>query len=98
MNQLFRSAVAAGCASLILAGCASPVPRLTDLGGGAYSLTKRAGLAAQRSAELKSQLELEALRMCSDKGQALTMLDTRAVDPDPPDYSFATIQFRCVPR
>lgn len=82
----------------MLAGCASASTKLTDLGAGAYSMTKRSGLSSQRSAELKSQLELEALKVCSDRGQALTMLDTRVVDPDPPEYSSATIQFRCVPR
>ena len=92
--RLFVIALAAA----IVGGCASPATRLSDLGSGAYAMTKRSGLAARRSAELVSELELEALKVCSDRGLALTMLDTRAVDPDPPDYSSATVQFRCVPR
>ncbi len=98
MNRAFGNAIAACCAALVLAGCASPSSGLSDLGGGAYSMTKRSALSSQRSAELKSQLELDALKICAARGLALTMLDTRVVDPDPPEYSSATIQFRCVPR
>ena len=98
MKRASRSAIAAGCAALVLAGCASSSTGVTDLGDGAYAMTKRSGLTSQRSAELKLQLEREALALCSGRGQALTMLDTRVFDPDPPEYSSATIQFRCVPR
>jgi hypothetical protein len=82
----------------LVAGCATPSSQLTDLGGGAYSMTKRSsGLRAPRSDALKAQAELEALALCRDRGQALTMLDSRVVDPDPPENAVATIQFRCVP-
>ena len=98
MKRSLRAALAAGCVALAFAGCASPPNKLSDLGGGAYAMTKRSGLASQRPAELKAQLENEALAFCSGRGQALTMLDTRLVDADPPEYSSATIQFRCVAR
>ena len=89
--------VAVIAAALLVAGCALPPTQRTDLGGDAYEMTKRSGAMSLRSDKLKAQVEVEALAFCRDKGRALAMLDKRVVDPDPPEYATATVQFRCVP-
>ena len=92
----FRHAVAPIAAFALLAGCATPTSPLKDLGDGAYSLTERSGLLSLRSDSLKAKVELQALAFCKERGKALTVYDTRVVDPDPPEFASATIQFRCV--
>ena len=87
------------CAVLTLelvAGCATSSTQLRDLGDSAYSMTKRSGPMASRGDNLKVQVLQEAAAFCSARGKALTVYDTRVVDPDPPDLAFATVQFRCV--
>jgi hypothetical protein len=83
-----------------LAGCAASQKQtpITEIGSGAYSITKRSGFLGLRPTELKAQLEQEALAYCGAKGMALSVLDSKAVDADPPAYPSATVQFRCVAR
>ena len=89
-------ATCAAAVAFALTGCGSTQTRVDDLGGGAHAMSKRSGLAGARSAALKVQLEQEALAYCAARGEALTMLDTKTDDPDPPNVSSATVQFRCV--
>jgi hypothetical protein len=82
-----------------LAGCAIPRQTqtpVTEIGANAYSMTKRSGFLGARPYELKLQVEQEALAYCKSKDRALSVLDSKTDDPDPPAYPTATIQFRCV--
>ncbi len=81
-----------------MAGCATPKTQFRESEPGVYEITKRSELLSVRSGELKIRADLEALAYCRDQGKALSTLDARLGDPDPPDYAFATVQFRCVPR
>jgi hypothetical protein len=90
--------VAAIAALALLAGCATPVPRFRELGSDSYEITRRSESLSVRSGELKVRAELEALAYCKDRDRALAMLDSRTADPDPPEYAYATVRFRCVPR
>jgi len=83
--------------AVTLAGCAGPAPPVVDLGSGAYAMTKRSGLIIRRAADLKSQVEQDALTYCkAHGGRALSVLGTKSAEDDPPDYAYATIDFRCV--
>jgi hypothetical protein len=100
--QSFR-VVGGACVAVVitLAGCAiatrqKPTP-LIEIGPNAYSMTKRSGFLGARLYELKMQVEEEALAVCKSKGQAMSVLDSKTDDPDPPAYPTATVQFRCVP-
>ena len=82
---------------MILAGCAGPAPKVVDLGSGTYAMTKKSGVITRRAAELKAQVEQDALAYCKAHGdRALSVLDTKSAEDDPPDFAFATIRFRCV--
>jgi hypothetical protein len=96
--------IAMGVCVLAAAGC-SWIPRpnaslaevqLDDLGNDTFSLTRRSGAFGGRSFVLKADAEQRALAVCAERHLALAMLDTRADDPDPPAYSYATVNFRCV--
>jgi hypothetical protein len=91
-------ALAVTLAGGLLAGCALPQTQtpVVEIGSNAYSMTKRSGFLGARPYELKMQVEQEALAYCKSKSRALSVLDSKAVDPDPPAYPTATIQFRCV--
>ena len=80
------------------AGCATPPTEMTDLGSGAYRLVKRTELLSDRSDKLKAQVEEQALAVCAKQGRALTILESKTTDPDPPAYATATVDFRCVAR
>ena len=81
-----------------LAACAAaPLVQQKDYDGDAHAITVRSGFFARRSPALKIDAEQAALKYCSGKGRALVALDTRVVDPDPPAFSTATVEFRCVP-
>ena len=97
--MMLRRALAGPCAVLaiaLIAGCATPAPQMKDLGDGAYSLTERSGLMSLRFNDLKAKVEMKAAVFCKERGKALTLYDTRVVDPDPPEFASATVQFRCV--
>jgi hypothetical protein len=91
----------------LLGGCSwmpspSSLPRppaevqLEDLGNDTFTLTRRAGPFGARSYVLKGDAEQRALAVCTERHLAYSVLDTRADDPDPPAYSYATVTFRCV--
>ena len=84
--------------AVVLAACATPPTEVTDIGSGAYQMVKRTQLLSDRSDKLKAQVEEQALAFCAKQGRALSILDSRTIDPDPPAYATATIQFRCVAR
>jgi hypothetical protein len=86
----------AGCSWFPMIKRPPPVTQITDLGNGAYSLTRRSSALPERSYVLMSDAQQQALAFCAEKHLALAMLDTRADDPDPPAYSYATISFRCL--
>jgi hypothetical protein len=90
------SSIVCATAFALLSACATPQTQVSDLGSGAYSMTKRSGYLSVRSSELMPQLEQEALAYCRTRGGALVSLDSKTVDPDPPAFAYATIQFRCV--
>jgi hypothetical protein len=92
---LLVGTIAAGC-SWVPKFDRPAVTQIVDIGDGAYSLTRRSGAFAERSYVLKSDAEQQALTYCGERHLALAMLDTRADDPDPPAYSYATVTFRCV--
>jgi hypothetical protein len=82
----------------VLAGCASPRPQFRQIGPDTFEINERSELLSVRANELKIRADLKALAVCADRNQALVALDSRLGDPDPPDYSYALVQFRCVPR
>jgi hypothetical protein len=84
--------------AVLLAACATPPTELTEIGSGAYQMIKRTELLSDRSDKLKAQAEEQALAFCAKQGRALTILDSKTIDPDPPAYATATIRFRCVAR
>jgi hypothetical protein len=80
-----------------LAGCAGPAPKVVDLGSGTYAMTKKSGVITRRAVDLKAQVEQDALAYCKAQGgKALSALDTKSAEDNPPDFAFATITFRCV--
>ena len=81
----------------LVAGCASPPATLTDLGGNAYRMTKRDNFLSGKPNELREKVEFEALAHCKAQNRALAVLDSRVVDPSPPEFASATMTFRCVP-
>jgi hypothetical protein len=94
--MLAVATIVAGCSWLPLPKTAQPVVQLVDLGGDAYSLTRRSGVFADRAFTLRIDAEQRAVAVCADRHLATAMLETRADDPDPPAYSYATVTFRCV--
>ena len=104
MMTAARAAGASLVVAALLAGC-SAFPKfdrpasgtqITDLGGGAWSLTRRSGVFAERSYVLRSDAEQKAVAFCAEKNLAIAVLDIRTDDPDPPASSYATISFRCL--
>ena len=99
-----RVASRRGRASLVLlattlGACALTMPpvQVSRIGPDAYAMTKRSGMLSDRADELKAQVENDALAYCKAQGRAMAVLDSRVIGPDPPAYSSATVQFRCVP-
>jgi hypothetical protein len=81
----------------LIAGCAGPAPKVVDLGSGTYAMTKKSGVITRRAVDLKAQVEQDALAYCKAQGgKALSALDTKSAEDNPPDFAFATITFRCV--
>ena len=96
MRVAGRAAFAASLA--LLGACATPTPQLKQTGPDDFVLTKQTESLSDRSDKLKAQAEEDALGVCRARGKALSILDSRTIDPDPPAYASATIQFRCVPK
>ncbi len=98
--MIVRRLVAAAALATLVACASAPTSRsqLSDLGGGAYAMTKKSGVLVVGSAVLKPQVEQEALAFCADQGRALSVLDSGGLDPDPPGVASATVTFRCVAR
>lgn len=96
MKNLYSSAACALAMVAALSACATPRTQLARIGPDDYLMVKRTELLSDRSINLKAQVEEEALAYCHAQGKALSVIDSRTVDPDPPAYASATVQFRCV--
>ncbi len=94
----FRRLFASALCFAALAGCATPPTAIQDIGSGAYRMIKRTELLSDRSDKLKAQVEEQALAFCARQGRALAIIESRTIDPDPPAYASATVDFRCVAR
>ncbi len=99
MTSVIRSRASAFVlpATLLAACAADPLTRTTDLGSGVHEVTVRSAWFPRRSVDLKVDADRAALAYCKSGGRALSVLGERLIDPDPPAYSTATVQFRCVP-
>ncbi len=90
-----RLAAVSGLAAL-LAACAAAPARIDDLGGGVLAMTKRSNRVGSDVLPLKTALEEEAATYCKGRAGAVEIFDSRAVAANPPDFAYATLQFRCV--
>ena len=95
----------AAIALATIAGCALPSlpslrpspaePAITETAPGFFTLTKRAGFLAVKPAELRYDVEQQALAFCTARGKGLAVIQSTAVEAEGRETASASIEFRC---